>query len=81
MGTKHGYTEKKCVKCNIVKARSEFPPYGSRMCRECSRQKEAEAAKKTYEKNMKDERKKLKHQEKSREAMRRMRERRKKEKG
>lgn len=35
MGTKHGYTEKRCVRCGKIKPRSEYRKRGSLMCRVC----------------------------------------------
>jgi hypothetical protein len=40
LGTKHGYTEKKCKVCHEVKPRSDFPAYGGLTCRACTRDKE-----------------------------------------
>lgn len=35
MGTKHGYTEKKCSKCGKMKPRSAYRKRGSLMCLPC----------------------------------------------
>ena len=48
MGTKHGYTEKRCDACGKMKKRSEYHIGGSRICNDCCNKKrrdEKESAK------------------------------------
>lgn len=35
MGTKHGYTEKRCSVCGKMKKRAEYPKRGGLACRVC----------------------------------------------
>lgn len=50
MGTKHGYTHKKCRTCGQVKPRSEFRVRGGLDCKPCHYKKEWAQTKKKREK-------------------------------
>jgi hypothetical protein len=71
MGTKHGYTEKRCSMCGKMKPRSAYPKRGGLACTECQKpQRRKEAADRW--KNA-SEAEKEKNRRKAREGMRKKR--------
>lgn len=79
VSTKHGYTEKPCKVCGKVKKRDEFPAFGGKTCRVCLNAKNRDNQTNKWKAIKEDPKKLEKHNERSREGMRRLRGRKKKE--
>lgn len=55
MGTKHGYTEKKCSMCGKMKPREAYPKRGGLACTECQKPERRKEQKERYDREMKTE--------------------------